>query len=168
MPLIPLSPHLDKFKGTRSKVELMDQLAGKLSLVAFYLTQFGEKQCQSFVLPFQELIRLEIPNLQLVEINVAEKLFNILMLRLFTWRIRSQLTEARQANYYLKYGSLEAIREKLAMVNSLIGYVFLVDKDLKVRWYANGEATPNEIQSMKAIVTRLSGGTLPTEVKPTR
>lgn len=50
---------------------------------------------------------------------------------------------------------MEEIREKLAMVNSMMGYVFLVDKDLRIRWYANGEATPKELESMKAIVARL-------------
>ncbi|KAI0243826.1 Mitochondrial ATPase complex subunit atp10 [Massospora cicadina] len=157
MQLVPLSPHLEKFKAGQSKVELMDQLAGKLTLVTFYLTQYGEAQCRSFVSPFQALVGVKPPDLQLVEINVAERFFNGLLLRLFAWRIRSQLPEARQANYYLRYGSLEAIREKLAMVNALIGYVFLVDRDLKVRWYANGEATPKEIEAMTAIVARLSG-----------
>ncbi|KAJ9055840.1 Mitochondrial ATPase complex subunit atp10 [Entomophthora muscae] len=157
MKVKPLSPHLDKFKDSpKSGVELMDQLQGKLTLVVFYLSQYGESQCRSFVSPFQELIDKRIPNLQLIEINVAEKFFNSLIVRLFASRIRGQLSEPKQANYYLKYGSLEEIREKLAMVNSMMGYVFLVDKNLKVRWYANGEATQTELESMKAIVARLS------------
>ncbi|KAJ9055841.1 Mitochondrial ATPase complex subunit atp10, variant 2 [Entomophthora muscae] len=70
MKVKPLSPHLDKFKDSpKSGVELMDQLQGKLTLVVFYLSQYGESQCRSFVSPFQELIDKRIPNLQLIEVH---------------------------------------------------------------------------------------------------
>ncbi|KAJ2157922.1 Mitochondrial ATPase complex subunit atp10, partial [Coemansia sp. RSA 560] len=36
----------------------------------------------------------------------------------------------------------------MGIANSLIGYVFLIDKELRVRWYGNGLAVMSEAQSM--------------------
>lgn len=74
MKVKPLSPHLDKFRDSaKSGVELMDQLQGKLSLISFYLSQYGESQCRTFVAPFQELVDKKIPNLQLIEVPIIQQ-----------------------------------------------------------------------------------------------
>ncbi|KAI9294110.1 hypothetical protein K502DRAFT_324997 [Neoconidiobolus thromboides FSU 785] len=159
MELQPLS-NQNVHKKSNSKVELMDMLDKKVSLVAFYLSQYGENQAQTFVHPFLNFLK-SVPKenqneLQLIEINVSEQWMKGLISRLFQSKIRNQLNEERQLNYLFKYGSIEQVREKLGMVNGLIGYVFLIDKNSKIRWYANGNATSNEITTLLSLAKHLT------------
>ena len=41
------------------------------------------------------------------------------------------------------------ILEPLGIENQIIGFIFLIDANCKVRWAGNGEATDKEVQSLR-------------------
>lgn len=43
---------------------------------------------------------------------------------------------------------MEYLREPLGMTNSRVGYVYLIDENLKIRWGGCADATPQETQSL--------------------
>ena len=45
--------------------------------------------------------------------------------------------------------NLEYLREPLGMNNKHIGFVYLLDANLKVRWAGGGLALPSETESLK-------------------
>lgn len=52
------------------------------------------------------------------------------------------------------------------MENSILGYVYLVDQNLKVRWAGCGPATPKEAEDLRTatavLMRRLTGKDAPT------
>jgi len=45
---------------------------------------------------------------------------------------------------------MEYLREPLGMTNSKVGYVYLVDENLKIRWGGSADATLEEAQSLES------------------
>jgi len=44
---------------------------------------------------------------------------------------------------------MEYLRDALGMTNSRVGYVFLVDENLKIRWGGCADATDEEVRSLE-------------------
>jgi ATPase complex subunit ATP10 len=51
--------------------------------------------------------------------------------------------------------NMEYIREPLGMTNKYIGYTFLVDDQLRVRWAVGGDARPEESEGLERCVGQL-------------
>jgi ATPase complex subunit ATP10 len=45
---------------------------------------------------------------------------------------------------------MEYTREPLGMVNNRVGYVYLVDEDLKIRWAGCADAKPEEARALES------------------
>lgn len=45
---------------------------------------------------------------------------------------------------------MEYVRDALGMTNSRVGYVFLVDENLKIRWGGCADATDEEVRSLES------------------
>lgn len=45
--------------------------------------------------------------------------------------------------------NLEYVRDPLGMTNSKVGYVYLIDENLKIRWGGCADATVKEAQSLE-------------------
>lgn len=44
---------------------------------------------------------------------------------------------------------MEYVRDALGMTNSRVGYVFLIDENLKIRWGGCADATDEEVRSLE-------------------
>ena len=57
--------------------------------------------------------------------------------------------------------NLEYVRDPLGMTNSKVGYVYLIDENLKIRWGGCADATMKEAQSLESctgvLLKRLEG-----------
>lgn len=45
---------------------------------------------------------------------------------------------------------MEYLRDPLGMTNSKVGYVYLIDENLKIRWGGSADATLEEAQSLES------------------
>ncbi len=58
--------------------------------------------------------------------------------------------------YILLFRNNQSLREALNIHNTYRGYVFVIDADCKIRWFAHGYATPKEIETMSKIIKNLN------------
>jgi ATPase complex subunit ATP10 len=78
-----------------------------------------------------------------------------MLVSLFMRGIRSQVPHALHKTYLLSSQNMEYLREPLGMANKYIGYTYLVDDRLRVRWAACGDAKPEERAGLERCVGML-------------
>ncbi|RKP24859.1 ATPase assembly factor ATP10 [Syncephalis pseudoplumigaleata] len=93
------------------------------------------------------------------QFNVQENYLKMPLLWLSTPYIRRNLPVERHQNYILHYGNIESVRERIGITNAYLGWVFLVDQQQRIRWYAHGPASPQEIASLLRLTKELSAAT---------
>ncbi|KAL9090369.1 MAG: hypothetical protein Q9159_001996 [Coniocarpon cinnabarinum] len=139
-------------------------LQGKVSLVGMVHTTWAAEQVRSFLSPeknpaLKEAVETHAGAKELVQqvtVNVEENPLKAFMVRLFFGNVRRSLPKERWGTYFLnRRGLSEDLRDALAMWNSKVGYVYLLDGECRVRWAANGEARPEERESLVRCVRRL-------------
>ena len=52
-------------------------------------------------------------------------------------------------------GLTEDIRDAMGLLNSQVGYVYLLDPECRIRWAGSGYAWPGEVDSLNAGIKRL-------------
>ena len=137
-------------------------LRDQVSIVTMVHTTWAEEQVQSFLSEREnpalgEMIkRLGKEAVQFVTVNVEENPLKALMVRLFWGRLRRKTARDERGKYFLnRRGLSDDLRDWLAMWNSKVGYIYLIDGDCKVRWAANGYAQEEEKASIVRCVRRL-------------
>ncbi|KAI9628692.1 hypothetical protein H4Q26_017986 [Puccinia striiformis f. sp. tritici PST-130] len=124
-----------------------DIFTGKVSLLAVESTRMSEEHTRSFYAePFR--VMSEENNLQLVRLNVQENPLKSWLVSLFISNLRKTVPPKHHPGYILTNQSLEYVREPLGMVNKLLGYVYLVDWNKKVRWAGCGFSNADEVSAL--------------------
>jgi mitochondrial ATPase complex subunit ATP10 len=89
------------------------------------------------------------PNYQNIQINLQENLLKAALVSLFASSLRSSVPERLWSKYIVSRQNMEYERDPLGMVNNRIGYVYLVDENLKVRWAACADAKEEETRALE-------------------
>ena len=93
---------------------------------------------------------------QRVYLNVEENWMKAGLIRLFWSSLRKSIQEEEHGRYFLvRRGITDTTREETGMLNSKLGYVYLVDHECKIRWVGSAEAFPGEKESLVKGVERL-------------
>lgn len=127
-----------------------DMFAGKVTLVTILNTRISEEHVNSFVEPV--LNDWEgTPNFQYLQINHQANVLKSMLLSFVVSSLRRSMSENRWPSYLISSGEWSDldITGPLGIENKLLGYVYLVDADCKVRWAGNGEATPEEVDYLR-------------------
>lgn len=114
-------------------------------------TKMSEEHAQSYVERTNKNY-LKDPLYRFIQINVQENMMKALLVSFYTASLRKAINKELHAYYLLSTQNLEYVKEPLGMVNKHIGYVYVVDKDLKVRWAGGGLASEEEAKSMENCV----------------
>ena len=140
-------------------------LRDKISLVAIYSGTWAERQTQTFTSaspsfpsngPLHTLLASHPTRLQKVELNIEENSFKAGLITFFMSNLRRGRSTQERARYFLiRRGLDEHIRDAMAMLNSKVGYVFLVDAEARIRWAASGLAEEGEREALERGVRRL-------------
>ncbi|KAH7328677.1 ATP10 protein-domain-containing protein [Stachybotrys elegans] len=129
-------------------------LLGKASVVTFFSSQWAESQAASFVSkeanPALHEVLEQHPDLaQLVRINYEDNAGKAFMIRLFMGSLRKQFAEKDWDKYFLvRRGITDNIRESIGLLNSKVGYTYIVDQHCRVRWAGSGSSRPEERESL--------------------
>ena len=75
-----------------------------------------------------------------------------MLVSVFLSSLRRTIPAELQATYLVSNQNMEYVRERLGMVNKHIGYVYLLDEHLKIRWAACGEAQLEEKEALRTSV----------------
>lgn len=132
-------------KGESKQISIEDKMKGKLNIVRIFSNDIGEQLSSQF---FKDPYTLESlsntsdteNNTQLIEITWVENRIKSLITKLSFPKLRSNMSEQRQRNYFFAYKDQLPfiIRDQLNINNTLTGYILLVDQNLKIRWMASG------------------------------
>ncbi|KAH9815567.1 ATP10 protein-domain-containing protein [Melampsora americana] len=136
-----------------------DLFGDKITLLAVESTRMSEEHTRSFYVEPTRMLAGE-PDFQLLRLNVQENPLKSWLVSLFINNLKRNVPAHQQSRYLLSNQNLEYIREPLGMVNKLLGYVYLVDWDRKVRWagcgFANAEEMRGLFTSSRALLKRFS------------
>lgn len=136
-------------------------LEGRASVVAVFSGMWAENQVKSFISPeanpgLQAALDQSGGLAQLVRVNVEENTLKAWIIRLFVGSLRKQIGKPNWNRYFIvRRGISDEIRETIGLLNSKVGYVYLVDKDCRIRWAASGQSEPEERQGLVKGVQRL-------------
>ncbi|KAJ2365529.1 Mitochondrial ATPase complex subunit atp10 [Coemansia sp. RSA 2610] len=138
-----------------ANADVLDLCEGRTTLLSINFNKFSERHTQSFVEPFEAAFA-DAENVQVVQLNIEENWAKAVVLQMCLPFLRRQIPKHRHDRYLVHYGNVEELRKSMGIANSLIGYVFLIDKELRIRWYANGLAVMSEAQAMVALTRKLA------------
>jgi len=129
-------------------------LAGKVSVVKVYSSQWGLTQVETFTGKSQnaelQKILAQSPGVaQMVDVNIEENTMKAWIIALFQWRLKASKPKEDWGRYFVvRKGVSERIRETIGLLNGRVGYVYLVDEDCKIRWAGSGDAEGTEMEDM--------------------
>lgn len=136
-------------------------LQGKLSVVAIFSGQWAENQANTFIdaKANPELHRLLSENkglAQVVRLNVEDNRMRAWLVTLFMGNLRSTYGKENWDKYFLVRTPVsDEIREHIGLLNSKVGYVYLVDKECRIRWAGSGNAEGDENAGLVKAVQRV-------------
>ncbi|TFK72087.1 hypothetical protein BDN72DRAFT_763905 [Pluteus cervinus] len=122
---------------------------GRVTVLAMLGTKISEIHAKGFIEPTYNRYHNH-PLFQYVQINIQENLLKSMLVNLFSTTLRASVPQELQPNYWVSSQNMEYVRDALGMTNSKVGYVYLVDENLKIRWGASADATMEETQALEA------------------
>ncbi|KAI9834589.1 MAG: hypothetical protein M1819_002965 [Sarea resinae] len=143
-------------------------LEDRISIVSIFSGTWAERQTKSFVGAKENPALHEALKgmgnkaagaadvAQFVNINVEENALKAGLIRLFMPSIRRQLPADAHGKYFLvRRGLSDEIRESIGVLNSKVGFVYLLDGGCRIRWAGSGVAEDQEKESLVRGVRRL-------------
>jgi ATPase complex subunit ATP10 len=97
---------------------------------------------------------------QLVQVNVEEDMLKAWLVRVFSWSLRRRVGKENWGKYFVvRKGITDEIRESIGILNSKVGYTYLVDHQCRIRWAGSGSADPGEreglVKGMQRILSEM-------------
>ena len=128
-------------------------LRGKISVVNLFSSTWAESQVATFTGDSNPGLQQALDNsksvAQRVDINLEENTFRAWLVRMFMWRMRKRLAKEQHRRYFLvRRGVTDALKEAIGMMNSKVGYVYLLDDECRIRWAGSGPAEVGELEAL--------------------
>lgn len=141
----------DSMRSESSLAHLLSST--KPNLVRLFSSALGRSQIEAFT-PHNETAAL---GLNLVDVNIPTSWINRLLVKWFSSRIRkSEIHDPKNHKYLLANGSLsKSEKSAIYATNQLAGYLYVVDRDGKIRWATSGPPIGDEKQRLMAILEEL-------------
>ncbi|MCJ1273729.1 Mitochondrial ATPase complex subunit atp10 [Puttea exsequens] len=140
-------------------------LKGKLSIVSFVGGRWAENQVQTFVgqqqnPALEEAVReLKAQGVQRVQINYEDDAVKATLVWLFCRMTKNNYTPDMWPRvFFVRKGVEDEVKISLGQANGKVGYVYLVDRDCKIRWAGSGDASQEEREGLVKVVKRLVEG----------
>jgi ATPase complex subunit ATP10 len=90
-----------------------------------------------------------------MHINIQENMLKALVVNLFLHNLRANVPKELYGNCLLSTQNMEYLREPMGCVNKMVGYIYLIDENLKIRWAAGGDATAIELKALESCLAVL-------------
>ena len=148
-------------KSTKEPRDTTPTFTGKASVVSVFSSQWAESQIDTFVSEkanpeLHEAIAGSGGLAQQVYINYEDNSAKAWLVKMFMGSLRKKFPEDNWGQYFLvQRGITDQIRESIGLLNSKVGYTFLVDQHCRIRWAGSGPAHPDELEGLNKGVTRV-------------
>ncbi|KAG1748270.1 ATPase assembly factor ATP10 [Suillus paluster] len=133
---------------TKSKKHTTSICEGRISVISMLSTRMSEIHVNGFTTPTNTRY-LSNPLYQYVQINLQENLLKSFLVSLFLSSIAKSVPPELHPTYLVSSQNMEFLREQLGMVNKHVGYVYLVDDNLKIRWAGCADAKVEETNALE-------------------
>ncbi|RPD61372.1 hypothetical protein L227DRAFT_592925 [Lentinus tigrinus ALCF2SS1-6] len=140
--------------GSEDKVHTTNLLQNKVSVVALLTTRISEIQTAQFLEPTLQAFSSN-PLFQFVQVNLQDNMLKSFLVSLFASGIRKKVPEPLWPTYMISSQNMEYLRQPLGIANKHVGYVYLVDPKLKIRWAACADPKSEEVSALKTCTTVL-------------
>jgi ATPase complex subunit ATP10 len=90
------------------------------------------------------------PLFQYIQVNLQENILKAFLVRIFSNSLRNTVPKELQSTYLVSNQNMEYVHDPLGMTNNKVGYVYLVDENLKIRWGGCADALPKEAQALES------------------
>ena len=90
------------------------------------------------------------PLYKYIQVNLQENILKSFLVNIFLTSLRKVISWDLQPTYLVSTQNMEYVRDALGMTNSRVGYVFLIDENLKIRWGGCADATDEEVRSLES------------------
>ncbi|KAG9011440.1 Mitochondrial ATPase complex subunit atp10 [Tulasnella sp. 427] len=142
---------------------------GNISVIAFLSTQAAEEHIKSFT-KFVLAAYTSDPKFKFVQINLQENLLKSAIVSLSKSSIKRTIPKEFHETYIHSSQNMEMLRKPLGFENKHLGFVYLVDENLKVRWAGCGYAKEEEgyylMELTNKLLQRLQGEANPQKEVP--
>lgn len=148
-------------KSDRSPRNTTPLLQGKVSIVSVFSSMWAENQAKTFVSKesnpeLESVLEQSKDVAQRVWINVEENTLKAWLIKMFVGGIRRNVGEPNWERYFVvRRGISDDIRENIGLLNSSVGYVYLVDSECRIRWAGSGPSEDHERDGLVKGVQRL-------------
>lgn len=136
-------------------------LEDKISVVGVFSETWAERQVATFVgeeqnVELHALLQEGKGVAQQVDINHEPNMLKAGLIRLFMPSLRRRMAQEAHGRYFVvRRGVTDEMRDDVGWINSKVGYVYLVDRECKIRWAGSGRAEAGEKEGLVAGVKRL-------------
>lgn len=136
-------------------------LEQKISVVSVFSSAWAENQAATFTSEetnpeLHQTINSSGGVVQMVQINIEENKLKHMLIRLFMPGLRKKYATHNWGRYFLlQKGVSEEIRDAIGLLNSKVGYTYLIDGQCKIRWAGSGPAEGDEKYGLVRGVRRL-------------
>lgn len=136
-------------------------LEDKVSVVSVFSSAWAEGQANTFVsekenAELHEVLKSSGGAAQLIRINIEENRIKAALVRLFMAGLRKQFGAENWGRYFLVVrGVTDDMKDKIGLLNSKVGYTYLLDGQCRIRWAGSGKAEGDEKESLVKGVRRL-------------
>jgi ATPase complex subunit ATP10 len=136
-------------------------LEDKVSVVCVFSSAWAENQVATFTSKkanseLHELLKSSSGLAQMVQINVEENAMKAMIIKFFMGNLRRRLGVENWGKYFLvRRGITDEIRDAVGLLNSKVGYVYLLDAHCRIRWAGSGVAESDEKDGLVKCTKRL-------------
>lgn len=136
-------------------------LEDKVSIVSVFSSAWAENQAATFAAKknnpeLHELVDKSDGVAQMVHINVEENALKAMLIRLFMGGSRRKIGKGNWGRYFLvRRGITNEIRDAVGLLNSKVGYTYLVDGECRIRWAGSGDCEGDEREGLTRGVRKL-------------
>lgn len=137
-------------------------LTGKASVVTIFSSRWAEEQAKSWTSRESnpDLYRVLGENkgvAQMVHVNYEDNAAKAWLIGLFMGSLRKKFPEQDWDKYFLvRQGLTDEIREAIGLLNSKVGYTYLVDQHCRIRWAGSGPSHPDELEGLNRGLARMA------------
>ena len=136
-------------------------LQDRVSVVSIFSSAWAEGQVATFVSEknnpeLNQVIQHSGGAAQLIRINIEENRLKAAIVRFFMPGLRKKLGFDNWGRYFLvARGVTDDMRDTIGLLNSKVGYTYLLDGQCRIRWAGSGRAEGDEKESLVKGIRRL-------------
>ncbi|KAK6586208.1 hypothetical protein PZA11_001265 [Diplocarpon coronariae] len=140
-------------------------LKDKVSVVSVFSSTWAENQTATFVAKqnnpeIHEIVASSGGMAQIVQINIEENALKAMLVKFFMPSLRKRISPGNWGRYFLvQKGLSDQIKDAIGLLNSKVGYVYLLDGECRIRWAGSGPSEGDEkdglVRGAKRLINEL-------------